>query len=138
MRTVPFGVAGSTFTMTVNVTDAPDASAPAVHVTAPVLPTAGVVQVQPLGTVIDTNVVCAGSGSLTVTLAAVDGPPFETVSVYVRLVPASTGSGLSVLVIPRSAFLSTGVCVVLELLPGTLSGVALVAIAAVLSTVVPL
>src|SRR5215831_20453520 len=44
-----------------------------------------------------TNVTPAGSVSLTTTFAALDGPLFVTVRVYVRLVPAVTRSGPSLM-----------------------------------------
>src|SRR5438477_254535 len=71
---VPSGVVGLTWTASVKVAVAPLASDGLVHVTVPVDPTAGVVQVQPAGLDIDWNVVCAGSGSVIVTLAAAFGP----------------------------------------------------------------
>src|SRR5439155_1627686 len=45
----------------------------------------------------------AGSVSVTVTLLAVEGPALLTLSVYVSVPPARTGSGESLLVIERSA-----------------------------------
>jgi hypothetical protein len=51
----------------------------------------------------DTNDTPAGSGSLTVTAAAEFGPAFCTCSVYVRLLPTTTGSGESPFVMERSA-----------------------------------
>src|SRR3989441_832859 len=70
-----------TWTTMVNVAVAPLASDAAVQLTVPVEPTAGVVQVQPAGCVSDRKVVCAGNGSLMVTLAAAFGPALVTVIV---------------------------------------------------------
>src|SRR4051794_12555200 len=68
----------------------------------PVLPTGGVVTAQPAGAVSETKVVFADSESFNCSVTASLGPAFVTVSVYVRLAPADTGSGLSALVIDRS------------------------------------
>ena len=97
------GVAELTWTTRVNMAVVPLASEPVVHVTVPVDPTAGVVHVQSVGAAIDWNVVCAGSGSVIVTLAAALGPALLTVMVYVKGLPGVTGSGASVLVMLRSA-----------------------------------
>ena len=62
------------------------------------------VQVHPAGPVRDTNVVLAGSISVSTTGAAAEaGPPLATVCVYVMLVPAVTGLGLAEFVTLRSA-----------------------------------
>src|SRR2546430_686384 len=60
---------------------APEASDGLVQVTVPFVPTAGEVQVHPAGAVTDWNVVCAGSASPTLTLAAALGPTLLTFSV---------------------------------------------------------
>jgi hypothetical protein len=52
---------------------------------------------------IETTVVFAGRVSVSVTFAAVAGPLFVTVIVYVMLLPASTGFGVPVFVTARSA-----------------------------------
>jgi hypothetical protein len=100
---VPSAVSGLTWTTRMKVAVVPLASEPVVHVTVPVDPTAGVVHVQSVGAAIDWNVVCAGSGSVIVTLAAALGPALLTVMVYVKGLPGVTGSGASVLVMLRSA-----------------------------------
>jgi hypothetical protein len=100
--TVPSGVALSTWTV-IWIATAPTASEPLVHCTVPVAPTAGVVHDHP-GAEIDWNVVFAGRLSVTTTLVATSGPPLVTVIVYVRSVPATTGSGESLLSTDRSAF----------------------------------
>ncbi len=58
---------------------------------------------QPAGPLSDTNVVFAGSVSVSTTVVAAAGPPFVTVCVYVILLPAVTGFGLAELVTRRSA-----------------------------------
>lgn len=68
-------------TTSVNVADVPFTRAAAVHVTVPVAPAAGVVQVKPVPIVIDTNVVPVGRASVNVTAAASDGPLFVVVIV---------------------------------------------------------
>src|SRR5437763_1390738 len=78
---VPSAVFGLTWTASVNAAVAPLASDGVVHVTVPVEPTAGVVQDHPAGVAIDWNVVCAGDGSVIVTLAAAFGPALLTVMV---------------------------------------------------------
>src|SRR5207244_9372571 len=99
---LPSGVLVLTRTTMVKVAVAPLASDAVVQVTVPVVPTAGVVQVQPAGLVIDWKVVCDGSRSVTVTFAAVEGPLLVSARVEVRLAPGGTGPGGSGLVIDRS------------------------------------
>src|SRR3989449_5209 len=100
---LPSGAAGLTWTARVKVAVAPLANKAVVQFTVPVEPAAGVVQLQPAGVGIDWNVVCGGSGSFMVTLAAAFGPALLTVIVYVSVPPGATGSGESVFVIERSA-----------------------------------
>ena len=69
-RFVPFGVAGSTLTTIVKVAVSPLATEALVHRTAPAIR----LQLQPETDGNVTNVVLAGSGSLTTTLAAASGP----------------------------------------------------------------
>src|SRR2546428_239922 len=70
-----------------------------------------------------TKVTPLGSASSTVTPVAVLGPLLLTVSVYVSVAPASTGSGLSAFVMVRSTVgLTVVVTVALVLLPGFWSG----------------
>ena len=83
-----------------------------VEVTTPVPPTDGVVAVHPDGVVTDTNVVFDGSVSLTVTAVAALGPVLETPILYVRLFPPQIGSGLSLLVMERSAWVGVSVMAV--------------------------
>ena len=73
-----------------------------VQLTAPPLPTAGVVQDQPATAGSDTNVRPAGSVVLQLALEAASGPVFATEIVYVRVLPAITGSGESLRVTARS------------------------------------
>lgn len=80
-------------------------------------------QVHPAGPVSDCTVVLAGTVSVRLTLVAVLGPLFVTTCVYVMAVPASTGTGLGVLVIERSAVSATSVFTVMLLLPVTGSAV---------------
>jgi hypothetical protein len=65
----------------------------------------------------ETNVVCAGVGSATVTFAASEGPLFVTVIVYVAFCPA-TSALLSAFVIVRSALVETAFVAVELSLPG--------------------
>jgi hypothetical protein len=78
---LPFATEGLTRTTKVKVAEAPFAKEPVVAVTFPVPPTAGVVAVQPAGALSETNVVFAGTESLSDTLAALDGPALEAVIV---------------------------------------------------------
>ena len=78
--TVPFAVAAFTATTSVNV-ELPGLKLAIVQEIAPVAPTAGVVQLQPPGDDNATNVVFAGTESESVTLPALLGPPFVSVSV---------------------------------------------------------
>ncbi len=99
---VPFGVLGSTCTTMVTVrTEAGSGVGgvrpPQVQVTVPVKPGEGVTHEPPALGVADTNTVLAGRGSTIFTFSALDGPLLTTDNVYVRLVPATTGSGVSVL-----------------------------------------
>ncbi len=56
-------------------------------------PAAGAVAVQPAGAVNETNVVFAGTSSVSETFWAASGPAFVTVNVYVRSWPIVTGLG---------------------------------------------
>jgi len=87
-------VPGDTVPVIVIVTWAPAPSTPSVHLLSVPLSGAGVEEL---------NVNPAGYVSVTTTPWASDGPLFVTTSVYVRLWPAITGSGLSLLVIDTSA-----------------------------------
>jgi hypothetical protein len=65
----------------VNVAVAPFASVAAVQVMVPFVPTAGVVQSKPAGSVIETNSSSAGRTSSTSTSSAASGPSFVRVMV---------------------------------------------------------
>ena len=79
---VPFAIFAPTLKTSVNVADAPLASVPIVQLTDPVPPTDGFVHVKagPVFCVSETNVVPAGSVSLSVTLCASLGPLFVTLT----------------------------------------------------------
>ena len=101
-RTVPALTDGATATVNVN-TELPTANDGFEHDTVPAAPTAGVVHDQPATAGKETNVDPAGSVSLHDAEVAASGPLFVTVIVYVKLVPAVTGSGVSTLDTARSA-----------------------------------
>jgi hypothetical protein len=121
----------STFTVSVKTAE-PMPSDAIEQLTGPVPPTAGAEHDQPPGAESDTNVVPAGSVSLSETVAALLGPAFDAVMVYVMFVPASTGSGVSTFVIERSADAEMVSVSVAELLTGvgsvTPAGAATVAV----------
>ena len=71
--------------------------------TVPGSSTAGVTQLHPAGEESETKVVPGGSVSSSDTEAAALGPALVTVMVYVRFVPAVTGSGESTLVTESGA-----------------------------------
>src|SRR5438094_509328 len=101
---VPVGVLALTWTTTTKVDEAPAASVAEVPVIVPVPPTAGLVTVKvgPLLCVSDTKVVFVGMLSVSTAFGAAAGPTLLTVIVYVRLLPAVTGLGVSVMVTFRS------------------------------------
>ena len=74
---VPAAVPDGTFRTTVKLDD-PAAKLALVQLIAPVPPEAGVVQDQPVGTVIELNVVLAGVVSVRLALLAVLGPALVT------------------------------------------------------------
>jgi hypothetical protein len=78
VMTVVFGVPALTLTTRVNEALAPAARLPMLQLTVPVPPTAGVEHDQPAAEVSDTNVVLAGTTSLSARLVAPNGPAFET------------------------------------------------------------
>lgn len=78
---VPLAALGLTRTTKVKVAEAPFAKEPVVAVTFPVPPTGGVVVVQPAGALIETNVVLAGTASVSDASAALAGPAFVAVIV---------------------------------------------------------
>src|SRR4030095_6203238 len=73
---VPFGVPALTFTTIVNKAVSPGNTVPLENTTVPVPPTAGALVLHPIPvfTAADTNVVLAGSVSLTDTVVALLGP----------------------------------------------------------------
>lgn len=106
---VPLTVAGLTVTTTVKVVvpDAPEGTSGFVQLIAPVPPTDGVLQLQPVApapeSAMDWKVVFAGICSLAVAFTASCGPALVTVCVYVIWPPATTGFGVAVFVTARSA-----------------------------------
>src|SRR5882762_6554138 len=76
--TVPGVVVVATCTTRGKLAVAPEASEPIVQVIVPALPTAGVVQLQPAGVGMDTNVVPVGITSVNVRVVAVAGPLLVT------------------------------------------------------------
>jgi hypothetical protein len=126
---VPAATPDATCTTTVMLADAPSASEPRLHATG-VAPTH-----DPCVAIAETNDVPAGSGSLTVTLDASDGPLLVTPIVYVRFVPAVTGSGESDLATARSAEAATVVVDVAELFAAVGSAVVELTEAVLLMTV---
>ena len=121
--TVPAAVAGATVTTRVK-TELPTGRVPMVEqLIVPLEPTAGLVQVQPAGVTSEAKVVPAGRVSVIAAEAATVGPALDTVMLYVTVLPAPTGSGLSVIVTDRSALAVTVVVAVALLLPRFVSGV---------------
>src|SRR5262245_14289052 len=88
-----------TLTTRVTVADAPGASE--AKVTARLL--SAPLQTPPPVEPQETRIVSSGRMSVTVTASAASGPSLVIVMVYVRLLPAVTGSGAAVLLIARSA-----------------------------------
>jgi len=102
------GVVEVTLTLFVSVPLAPEATIPWIVIVllspAAIVANVHLLSVPPSGVgVEDPNVNPPGYVSVTTTFWASDGPWFVTTSVYVRLCPAITGSGLSLLVIDTSA-----------------------------------
>src|SRR5438309_1299098 len=79
--TVPSRVLALTWTTMVKLAVAPLARDVVVQLTVPVMPTIGVVQVQPAGDVTDRKVVCDGSKSSILTFAAALGPALARLTV---------------------------------------------------------
>src|SRR5437773_5102788 len=80
-RTVPSAAPGLTRTTSTNVGAAPAATLERVEVTVPLPPTGGVVETQPDGAVNETNVVLAGTASVSDTFCAGLGPALARVMV---------------------------------------------------------
>jgi hypothetical protein len=79
---VPIATVEGTFSTTTMSAEVPAARfAVSLHVTVPVAPTAGVVQVHPAGASTDWNVVFTGVASVNATPVAAAGPLFVTVCV---------------------------------------------------------
>jgi hypothetical protein len=78
LTTEPTGVDGLTLMVSSREEVVPPPRDEIVLVTLPVLPTAGVVLAQPVGTTSETKVVLAGNTSNTTTLAAGSGPLLST------------------------------------------------------------
>jgi hypothetical protein len=132
LAVLPISPAIVVVTTTVIVAFAPFAKLPRLHVKTP---PEGTPQVPWLG-LAESNVTLAGNVSVTVTPVAELGPLLVTVIVYVTCSPTETGSGVSVLVIARSAEETEGLTVVDEvalLLPGTGSLVVLDTLAVLLN-----
>ena len=94
--------AATSVTFMVTVTCPLGAKLPALQVKVPVEPAKGAVHVPALVVKL-AKVVPAGVVSLITVLAAVSGPTFATVIVYVSFVPWSTGFGLADTDVTRSA-----------------------------------
>ena len=80
VMTVPEATEAPTFTTSVN-TELPTANEPLLQLIAPVLPTPGLVQLQPLGETSEMKVVPAGSVSVRAAETATLGPALVTVIV---------------------------------------------------------
>ena len=132
--TVPLATVAPTLTVSVK-TALPTPRLGVEHDTVPPAPTAGMVQDHPTGDASDTKVVPTGSGSVSDTVAALLGPALATVMVYVRLLPALTGSGVSTFVTDRLADAPTVVVAVPLSFPGFGSEVAEETVAVLESTV---
>src|ERR1700693_2077923 len=76
VMTVPVAAPAFTFVTRVNEPLEPAARVAMVHVTVPVPPTSGVVQLHEPGLARDTKVVLVGIASVNLTVAAADGPLF--------------------------------------------------------------
>lgn len=116
----PSGALADTLAVMVNVAVAPDAMLAFVQVMVPLVPTLGLVQMNagPLFCAVETNVVFAGSASVSETLVAGFGPLFVSEMLYVTFVPCAAVA-VAVLVIDRLAVKITFVFAVELLLPGT-------------------
>lgn len=102
--TVDAGVPGTTCTTIWNVAELAGPRSAFVQEIVPLPPAGGLVHANdgPAVCVFDTKVVFAGTASISETLSAPAVPLFITVTVYVMLLPAVTGSGLSLFVTARS------------------------------------
>jgi hypothetical protein len=116
---------GATCTTSANVAETPDGSVAMVQVVA------AQANVGPLVCVCETNVVFAGSVSVSDTVCAFDGPLFTSAIVYVTFVPGAALAG-PVLVTARSALVVT-VEVAVEVLLAAFGSLVAAAIVAVLA-----
>src|SRR2546430_3869871 len=133
-RMVPSGVLGLTLTTTSSVTLPPGVRLPSLQIRGcRASPGTPPLQEPGLGVKL-TTLTWEGSTSWTTTLGAVDGPAFETVTRYATSVPASTGSGMSVLATPRSAAPTKRTTSRAVLFPEFASGVSLVTVAVSLTS----
>ena|SRR5947209_5242685 len=130
---VPAAVPDGTLKTNWNDALAPLASEAMVQVIVPVPPTGGAVQEKSGPLVCDSpaKVMFAGTSSVSVTFAAVDGPPLATATTYVTVVFDGVVDG-PVLVTDRSAFAATTAVEVELLFAGLPSGVAEVMFAVLL------
>jgi hypothetical protein len=80
-KVVPSAVPAGTCAVSVMVAVAPATRLAVVQVTVPLVPTAGLVQAQPVGTDALTKVSVPGSGSVTITDMASSGPTLVAMSV---------------------------------------------------------
>lgn len=117
LMTVPPGVVAPSFTTSEMLTVAPGATVPTLQMTV-VVP-----EHDPADGVADTNVVLAGTTSVTDTFGALDGPLFVTGMAYVMYVPSVAVAG-AILETPTSAAVVTVVVAVAVLLAGFGSDVA--------------
>src|SRR5580692_10173715 len=83
VMTVPFATPVFTFTTTEKLAEVNPTMSALVQMTLPPLPTIGRMQLHPDGGVIETNVVFAGTGTMTVALSAALGPLLVATTVYV-------------------------------------------------------
>ena len=90
VKKVPGGVAGAMWKTNVKSAVARAARLGIVHVMRPPEPTAGVVQP---GGEAETKVIPGGMGSLSAMLPEASGPPLNTETVYVTLLPAAAWTG---------------------------------------------
>ena len=113
------GAPALTLTTTVKTAVSPAATVALEKTTLPVAPTGGDEKVQPTPAVAvaETKVVFAGTASVTVTVWPSLGPLLTKLTVYVMFEPATTGSGESVLVTERSAWVLTMEAAIAVLFP---------------------
>lgn len=133
----PSAAFAGTSTVSEKTATAPAGIEGLVHVTVPVPPIGGVLQLQPGAGVNAANVVPTGTCCVIEPIVASLGPAFVTVAPSVSGVPAATGSGASVATIDKSAWAFAIVDATALLLPETGSGDADEAITELFSTLPP-